>query len=313
MRDILQVATNGMIAGSIVALLAVSYSLIYSVLRFINFVFGEVLMLAAYAFFAVKTEIGFPTLLAGAAAVVLLGFVGAVVQIGAYRPFYTRSRLACLITALGVSVVLQNAALLAFEGRPLTVSSQLAISVIHLGPVAVTDAQVAVLLAAFGLLILTDLVVFRSAAGLRLRALADNLAMAELLGVQVNRSIATVFLLGSALAATSGVFLALEHLLKPTMGISPGIQAFAACVVGGIGSVRGAVVAAFLISVVGHFVSFASPLFTPETTSYAALLVALVFFPEGLSALFSDARGKGLRATATERESEAKAGTGKRP
>jgi branched-chain amino acid transport system permease protein len=120
--------------------------------------------------------------------------------------------------------------------------------------------------------------------------LADNLLIAELLGVDVNRTIAGAFLLGSCLAAGTGVLFSFEHILKPTMGSSPGIQAFAACVVGGIGSIRGAVAAAFGIAVLGHFVSFILPTVAPETTAYAVLLVALSCSPEGLAALW----GRGI-------------------
>jgi len=277
-RDVLQVPMNGLIAGSTVALLAVSYSLIYSILRFINFTFGEVLMVGAYVFYFFKVEFGVPTTLAGLGAVVILGFAGALVQIGAYKPFYRRSRLACLITALGVSLILQNIALIWFEGRPLSLRAQITTRVFHLAGISITDLQVAIFVAAIALLIVTDLLVFRSDFGLRLRALADNLSMAEILGMDVARAVGGVFLLGSCFAATAGVFVSFENVLKPTMGVSLGIEAFAACVLGGIGSIRGAVAAAFFVSVVSHLVSFRVPLITPETTAYAILLLTLACF-----------------------------------
>jgi branched-chain amino acid transport system permease protein len=292
-----------------VALLAVSYSLIYSILRFINFTFGEVLMLAAYAFYTFKAHLGLPTWLAGSATVILLGVAGALVQVGAYKPFYRRSRLACLITALGVSLVLQNVALMWVEGRPLSLREQIPTTILQFGGVAVTYIQFKIFLAAVGLLVLTDLVVFRSGLGLRLRALADNLPMAEIIGVHVNRTIAAVFVLGSCFAATAGVLLSFEHVLKPTMGMSPGIQAFAACVVGGIGSIRGAVVAAFIVAGLSHFMSFKWPLITPETTAYTALLLALTLLPEGLAALSHHARWRGfLRLCDAEAKSDVEIG-----
>ena len=312
MQDVLQVVANGLIAGSTVALLAVSYSLIYSILRFINFTFGEVLMLAAYAFYAFTSLLAFPTWLASVSAVIVLGLVGALVQIGAYRPFYRRSRLACLITALGVSLILQNAALLWVQGRPLSLMGQAPPAILHFGGVAVTQVQVVIFLAAVALLILADLAVFQTRLGLRLRALADNLPMAEILGVHVNRTIANAFFLGACFASIAGVLLSFEHVLKPTMGMSPGIQAFAACVVGGIGSLRGAVVAAFIIAGLSHFTSFKWPMITPETMSYAALLFVLALCPEGLSALSHFIRWKGL-LRAHESQAASNAATGARP
>lgn len=282
MQDFLQVFVNGLIAGSMVALLAVSYSLVYSVLRFINFTFGEILMFSAYGFFLLKVRLELNIWLALGTTVLLAGLLGALVQIGAYRPLYRRSRLACLITALGVSLLLQNVALLIFNARPKTLRGHVPDGVVDLGGVVLNQSHLLMCGTALVLLILAEIFVFRSRAGLRVRALTDNMAMAELLGVPVDRTIAAVFVLGSTFAAASGILLSFEHLLKPTMGISPGIQAFAACVVGGIGSIRGAVVMAFVIAGSGHFVTYAWPLVTPATSSYAILLLALALFPRGL-------------------------------
>lgn len=282
MGDTLQVFANGIIAGSTIAVLATSYSLIYGVLRFINFTFGELLMLAAYAFYFLGPVLGIPALPAAVIAVAAVGVTGTVVQILAYRPFYRRSRLACLVTALGVSIMLQNLALIWFEGRPLSLTAWLPQMTYHLHGIAVTYAQIFTITASLALLAVVHLVVFRSRFGLRVRALADNLGMAELLGVNVERQIAVVFLLGSCLAAVSGILLSLEDVLKPTMGVSPGVEAFAACVVGGVGSVRGAVLAAFGVAIIGHFVSFLLPAVSPDTTAYCVLLITLMLFPEGL-------------------------------
>jgi branched-chain amino acid transport system permease protein len=284
MEPVLQVAANGLIAGSTVAVLAVSYSLIYSILRFINFLFGEMLMLGAYSFFVLSVTIGFAPWVAAGLCVAGVGVAGTAVQLGAYAPLYRRSPLACLVTALGLSIVLQNTVLALFQGGPLVLQKGPAEAVLRAGGVAITYAQAEIFLCAIGLLIGVHRLVFKSEFGLRLRALADNLTVAELLGVRVDRTIGLVFFVGTCLAVLAGILLSLEHLLKPTMGASPGVQAFAACVVGGVGSVRGAVIAAFLISIASHFVSFLVPSIVPETMAYAALLAALVLFPTGLSA-----------------------------
>ncbi len=296
MNDVLQVFANGVIAGSTIAVLAVSYSLIYGVLRFINFTFGELLMLAAYTFYFLGPTLGLPLLPAAVVAIVVVGALGTFVQIFAYRPFYRRSRLACLITALGVSIALQNAALIWFEGRPLSFTAYLVDSTFKIYGVAVTQAQVTVIFASIILLIVANIIVFHSRFGLRVRALADNLGMAELLGLKVEQAIAIVFLIGSCMAAAAGVLISLEDVLKPTMGMSPGVEAFAACVVGGIGSVRGATFAAFAVAIIGNFVSFAFPMVAPETTAYAVLLMTLVFFPEGIFGLRNGSRPARRRA-----------------
>jgi branched-chain amino acid transport system permease protein len=302
MQIFLQLLANGVIAGSTVALLAVSYSLIYSILRFINFVFGEVLMVGAFSFYAV-VHLGYSAWLAGLAVVATLGFVGALIQIGAYRPFYRQSRLACLITALGASIILQNAVLFWLRGGPVSLIEIFPGTVLRLGGVAVTYVQIIIFFVALALLGLVDLFVFRSMGGLRIRALADNLSIAEVLGVRVDRAILAVFFIGSCLAAFAGVLLSFENLVTPTMGISPGIQAFAACVVGGIGSVRGAVGAAFAIAILGHFVSFMLPTVAPETTAYAVLLLALALFPHGVAAGFGSVSKRGRHAAETTERS----------
>jgi branched-chain amino acid transport system permease protein len=282
MGDVLQVLANGVIAGATIAVLAVSYSLIYGVLRFINFTFGELLMLAAYVFYFFGPLLGLPLIPAAALAIAVVGIAGTAVQIVAYRPFYRRSRLACLITALGVSIALQNLALSWFEGRPLALTAWLPETAYHWSGVAVTGVQGFTIAASVMMLVAADLIVFRSRFGLRIRPLADNLGVAEVLGANVERQIAIVFLIGSCLAAASGVLLSLEAVLKPTMGISPGVEAFAACVVGGIGSIRGAALAAFGVAIIGHFVSFSVPAVAPDTTAYAVLLLSLILFPNGL-------------------------------
>jgi branched-chain amino acid transport system permease protein len=292
MADILQVAANGIIAGSLVALLAVSYSLVYGVLRFINFAFGEVLMLGAYSFYVLRVSLEVPTVVAAVTSAIVVGSVGALLQAWTYRPFYRRSRLASLVAALGLSLGLQNAALMVFDGSPLSLPNS-SDNIVRLGVIGITKPQIAVLTAALALLLVTDRIVSRSIGGLRVRALADNLAMAEVLGVAVDRTVISVFFFGSVLAATSGVFLSLEHILKPTMGVSPGIQAFAACVVGGIGSVRGAAAAAFGIAILSNFLMFAVPGIPADTTSYAVLLLALCVLPQGLSEFADRLTGNG--------------------
>jgi branched-chain amino acid transport system permease protein len=287
MHDLAQVFANGLIAGSTVGVLAISYTLIYGALRFINFAFGEILMFGAFAFYIFTTNTNLALPVAALISILIVGILGAAIQVVAYRPFYRRSRLASLISAMGVSIILQNLAQIGFAGRSFSLAWDASIRPVQIFGASITHVQLAVFGCAIALLMLIDFVVLRTSWGLRLRAIADNLEIAELLGLRINPLIRSTFILGSSLAAASGVLLAFENVLKPTMGSSPGIQAFAACVAGGIGSVRGAALAAFGIGVVGHFVSFAVPSIAPETTAYAVLLFALVLFPEGLVGLLA--------------------------
>lgn len=285
MNDVAQVFANGLIAGTTVGVLAISYTLIYGVLRFINFAFGEILMLGAFVFYLASASM--PPPIAAIVAVSIVGIGAAALQILAYSPFYRRSRLACLIAAMGVSIVLQNGAQIAFAGRSLAMPWNPAVAPILICGAYVTAVQLWVGGVAIMLMFVVDFIVRRTSWGLQVRAIADHLETAELLGLRVNTVIASTFFMGSCLAAASGVLLSFEHVLKPTMGASPGIQAFAACVVGGIGSVRGGAIAAIAISVLGHFISFVVPTIAPETSAYAVLLLALVFLPEGVAGFFA--------------------------
>lgn len=283
MSDLLQVCVNGVVAGAVIALVAVGYSLVYGVLRFVNFAFGEVLTGAAYLFYVGRVLLGLDVWLVGGVSVLLVAVLGALIQYGAYRPLYRRSRLGCLVTALGVSLVLQNAILLLAGAGPRTLRGHVANDRFTLAGVVVTHAQVTILVTALLLLGVSEVVVYHSSLGLRVRAVADDLPMAEILGVKVDRTILGVFALGSAMAAGAGVLLSLEHLLKPTMGTAPAMQAFAACVVGRIGSLRGAVGMAFFVALVTHLCIYRWPQLTPETVASALLLAVLAGLPEGLS------------------------------
>lgn len=296
MPDVLQVSANGLIAGSLIALLAVSYSLIYGALRFINFTFGEVLMFSAYGFYLLKVKVGLPSLLSIGLPLLLVTLCATLIQLGAYRPLYRRSRLACLITALGVSLMLQNLALIIFKPGPKTLRGFVPEAVFHWEGVSVTTPNLIMLVAAILMLLSAECFVFRSDYGLRVRALTDNMRMAELYGIPIDRTIALVFLLGSFFAAAAGVLVSMDHLLMPTMGVSPGIQAFAACVAGGIGSIRGSVLMAFVIGLLGHAITYSLPLVTPETSSYAVLLLTLALCPDGLVPRVNEAWSRLMKA-----------------
>lgn len=282
MSELSQVVLNGLAAGAVVALLAVSYSVVYGALRFINFTFGEILMVAAYGLYLLKDQAGWPWAAAVGVAVLAVAILGVMVQMAAYRPLYRRSRLACLVTAVGVSLLVQNAMLMWFDARPRTLREHLPSWTVSLGGPVLTGTHIVILASAAVLLIAAELFVFRSAVGLQIRAISDDMTTAELLGVRVDRAVLCVFALGAFFAAISGVLLSLEYLTRPTMGSAPGVQAFAACVVGGIGSVRGAVVMGFAVSLLGHLVTYHWPLVTLEISSYAILLLALAAFPRGL-------------------------------
>lgn len=261
MEFLLQQTVNGLTLGSVYALLALGYSMVYGILQFLNFAHGEVYMFGAFAGFGVLTMLGGPSaLIVPVWIAVSLMFVGAVVVssgIGltlerfAYRPLRTASRLAPLISAIGASFFLQAAALLLFTANSRSYDTPQLIPIasgMAIGPINVWTVRILVIVTAFVLMILLTWWVRSSRMGKAVRAVSFDTEAAAMMGVDVDRVIVVTFLVGSALAGVGGVMVGLVfgrvfHL----MGFIAGLKAFTAAVVGGIGSIPGAMLGGLLI------------------------------------------------------------------
>lgn len=289
----LQILFDGLLLGTLYALIALGYTMVYGVLRFINFAHGEVFMLAAYAGmlagpFCVRI-CGGPSLAAGALVVAVSMACGAaagmLIERVAYRPLRDRPRITALITAIGVSLLLQNLAQVCFSATPRSFPQTLPDAVWHweaLG-LSTTPARVAVLCVTPVLLCGLTLLVMRTKLGLAMRAIAQNPTATALMGVSQSQVIAFTFGLGSAMAGAGGALYCFCYPnLTPAMGTMPGLKAFVAAVLGGIGSLPGAALGAVLLGVIEGVVG-ASPLSEhKDVVAFTVLIVMLLVRPSGL-------------------------------
>ncbi|MCJ7459386.1 MAG: branched-chain amino acid ABC transporter permease [candidate division Zixibacteria bacterium] len=291
MSEFLQQLINGIAWGSIYALIALGYTMVYGVLRLINFAHGDVYMVGAFAgFYAVKW-LGLaqePTIF-GAVAVFLLsmgacGILGFVIERGAYKPLRKAPRLTALITAIGVSLLLENAGQLIFGADPKFFPQIIAKKdVISSGGIILTNQQVIVLGVSLFLMASLQLFVMRTKTGKAMRAVSFNREAASLMGISVDRIISITFVLGSALAGAAAILVGLTNpKIEPLMGIMPGIKAFVAAVLGGIGNIPGAMLGGMIMGIAEVMVvGYLSSTYR-DAIAFAILILILLFKPSGL-------------------------------
>jgi branched-chain amino acid transport system permease protein len=289
MTTFFQQLVNGLSLGSIYALIALGYTMVYGVLRLINFAHGDVYMIGAYTgyFISRKLQGQGPSLLS--ALVVMLGamlvcaLLGVIIERFAYRPLRRAGRLALLITAIGVSLFLENAAQLVFGPDPKFFPSLAPRADIMIGGVRLTSEQITVIVVSFLLMIALRFFILKTRTGKAMRAVSYNLDAARLMGISTDRIIAITFALGSALAAAAGVLIGMQiPKIDPLMGILYGLKAFVAAVLGGIGNVPGAVLGGLLIGtsevmVVGYLSSTFR-----DAIAFGILILVLLLRPQGI-------------------------------
>ncbi len=291
MSEFLQQLINGIAWGSIYALIALGYTMVYGVLRLINFAHGDVYMVGAFAgFYAVKW-LGLaqePTIF-GAVVVFLLsmgccGILGFVIERGAYKPLRKAPRLTALITAIGVSLFLENAGQLIFGADPKFFPQIIAKKdVISSGGIILTNQQVIVLGVSLLLMVSLQLFVLKTKTGKAMRAVSFNREAASLMGISVDRIISITFVLGSALAGAAAILVGLTNpKIEPLMGIMPGIKAFVAAVLGGIGNVPGAMLGGMIMGIAEVMVvGYLSSTYR-DAIAFAILILILLFKPSGI-------------------------------
>jgi len=263
-QELFQQLANGIAWGSIYALIALGYTMVYGILRLINFAHGDIYMVGAFAayYLARLLHAGGPDPSPLLAAVVLLGSMaicaglGVAIEFFAYRPVRKSSRLTALITAIGVSLLLENLGIRLFGADPKFFPQLVAPKTVVLaGGVIVTNHQITVVVISILLMVALTLFVHRTRTGKAMRAVAFNRDAASLMGIPVNRIITITFAIGSALAAAAGVLVGLTNpKIEPLMGIMPGVKAFVAAVLGGIGSIPGAVIGGLVMGVSEYLV-----------------------------------------------------------
>ncbi len=293
MQEFFQQLANGIAWGSIYALIALGYTMVYGILRLINFAHGDVYMVGAFAAYFLARALGVGTVSSASplmAAVVLLGSMvlcaalGIVIELFAYRPVRKSSRLTALITAIGVSLFLENAGIRLFGADPKFFPQVIAPRTIQLAEgVLVTNHQITVVLVSLVLMVALTLFIQRTRTGKAMRAVAFHRDAASLMGIPVDRIITITFALGSALAAAAGFLVGLTNpKIEPLMGIMPGIKAFVAAVLGGIGSIPGAMIGGLLMGISEYLVvGYISSTYR-DAIAFVILIIVLLIRPAGL-------------------------------
>ncbi len=273
---------DGLSLGSIYALIALGYTMVYGIAKMLNFAHGDVIMVGAYAAF---TTIALTTspLLAIVLAVIFCTVLGIVIERIAYRPLRAASPLAVLITAIGVSYMLQSIAQLIFgsQSRPVTIFQSQPINIFG---ATVSSSSVITLFVASVIMVALALFVAKTKTGRAMLAVSEDRGAAGLMGINVNRIIMITFAIGSALAACASIFYLLYiPSVNPTLGSLPGIKAFTAAVIGGIGSIPGAMIGGILLGVIEK-ICLSIPALASYTTSieFATLILILLVKPTGL-------------------------------
>jgi branched-chain amino acid transport system permease protein len=291
LEQFLQQLLNGIAWGSIYALIALGYTMVYGVLKLINFAHGEVYMVGAMVGYYAAHALGFAAQpsLAGLFAVLLLAMtacalLGAAIERVAYRPLRSAPRLASLITAIGISLLLQNGGQLLFGADPKFFPTLVTPrEVVRVASVAVSNIQLFVFGTAMVLMVGLEVVVMRTRFGRAMRAVSVDAPAAALMGVPVDRVISGTFVLGSALAAAAGILVGLSNpKIDPLMGLLPGLKAFVAAVLGGIGSIPGAMVGGLLLGVVETMVSAYLSSTYRDAIAFVILIAILLYRPTGL-------------------------------
>lgn len=286
MIKVLTTLINGLSLGGVYALIALGYTMVYGIAKMLNFAHGDVIMVGSYTILIFFNMIGIPLLglIASMVISVLVCVVfGIVIERTAYRPLRGASPLAVLITAIGVSYLLQSVAQIVFGTAPRTVILNF-MGTISIGDLKINVATIVTLAVAFVIMAALTLFVNKTKTGRAMLAVSEDRGAAQLAGVSVNAIIAVTFAIGSALAAIAGAFTVMKtYTVDPTMGAMPGIKAFTAAVIGGIGSIPGAMVGGILLGII-ETICDAIPALSPYKIAieFALLIVVLLIKPTGI-------------------------------
>ena len=275
---------NGLSLGSIYAIIALGYTMVYGIAKMLNFAHGDVIMIGAYIAFCGLQYWGIPPVLAILLAMVFCTVLGVTIEGFAYRPLRQATSLAVLITAIGMSYLLQNIALMIWGANPnFFPTTFINGSNFRLGQLNISSATLFTIAANVIIMVTLTLFTSRTKLGKAMRCVSEDRGAAELMGSNVNRTISLTFAIGSALAAIAGVLLCSSYpILQPTTGSMPGIKAFTAAVFGGIGSIPGAMLGGILLGVIEIFGKAYISTELGDAIVFAVLIIVLLVKPAGL-------------------------------
>ena len=283
--QVLQYLINGISIGAVYAIIALGYTMVYGIAKMQNFAHGDVIMVGAYISFCVTNYLNLPALVSIVAAVVVCTVLGVVIEGLAYKPLRGTPSLAVLITAIGFSYFLQNAAQLIWGTAPKNFTSVVTMKPIMLanGQLVITGEMILTVVVSALVMVGLTLYTGKTRTGKAMRAVSEDRDAAQLMGINVNRTISATFAIGSALAAVAGVLLCSTlPTLQPTTGSMPGIRAFTAAVFGGIGSMPGAMLGGILLGIIETFSKKYISTDFSDAIVFGVLILILLLKPTGL-------------------------------
>lgn len=285
-QEFLQHMINGISLGSLYALIAIGYTMVYGILRLINFAHGDIFMIGAYLTYYGIVYTSIPWYIIFILVPIVTGILGIVLEKCAYKPLREAPKITVLISAIGASFLLQNLGILVFGGRPKAFPTPAIFkNAINIGGVTISYINFIIPLVTVILLIGLNYFVQKTRTGMAMRALSKDYETASLMGININRTISITFFIGSFLAAMGGIMWGVKYpQLMPHMGVLPGLKCFIAAVVGGIGNITGAVMGGFILGLGEIFIIAFLPNLTGYRDAFAFVLLILIllFKPTGL-------------------------------
>lgn len=276
---------SGISLGSIYAIIALGYTMVYGIAKMLNFAHGDIIMVGGYVAFTAMSALNLPASVAVLLSVLFCTALGVIIEGVAYKPLRGANSLAVLITAIGVSYLLQNLALLIFGANPKSFQSVVPIRSMSFanGQLVISGETVAAIAACFLVMVALTTFINKTRAGQAMLAVAEDRGAATLMGINVNATVALTFAIGSALAAVAGVLLCSAYpTLTPTTGAMPGIKAFVAAVLGGIGSIPGALIGGLLLGVLENLSKAYISSKLSDAIVFSVLILVLVVRPTGI-------------------------------
>ena len=283
MVKLIQTLISGLSLGSIYALIALGYTMVYGIAKMLNFAHGDIIMVGAYTVITSVLTLNLPPAVAILVSILVCVVLGVTIEFLAYRPLRQAPPLSVLITAIGVSYLLQNLALLIFGSEQKATPTIFKLPTIELGGVYIDGITLITLVVTAIIMICLTLFIGKTRMGKAMRAVSEDKGAAELMGISVNRTITITFAIGSALAAVAALFYGMSYIyIRPTTGSMPGIKAFTAAVFGGIGSIPGAMLGGILMGIIEQLSKTYISTLWSDAIVFGVLVLVLVVKPTGL-------------------------------
>ena len=288
LKSFIEQTINGLQTGSIYALIALGYTMVYGIVKLINFAHGDILMVGAYATLIAVSH-GMPLIVAIILSIVICAILGVVIDFFAYRPIRNAPKISALITAIGMSFLLESLALIIFGANPKVIDQKYIPAFlsnnnkINLGFLQISMLTIFVIVVTLICMVALNLFIKNTKLGKATRAVSQDTGAAQLMGINVNKTIAITFAIGSGLGALGGALYAIVYpQIEPYMGMLPGLKAFIAAVFGGIGSIPGAMVGGYVLGLLEAYVKGSSLTTWANPIVFGVLILILIFRPNGL-------------------------------